>query len=275
MIEGIIYRYVSPSGKSYIGQTTNERHRRNTWFCKKYRYAGPKIDRARLKYGPTNFSYEILHRKFYFNKKDATSDLDNWEIYYIGYFDSYKNGYNSTIGGLSNRGAKRTAEQIENMRLRQLGRKASSETILKISAALKGKKHSLAGNISSKEKRRNSGRLISIYQFDSNGNLLRKWRCASEAAESLLIVDSNIYRATRTLGLYKGYYWRKSLKFESKVKKNCCKTVYQETLNGDLVAVHGSILDAAKSINKLPTLISRCLNGKRDSAYGYIWKFNK
>nr|DAW71716.1 MAG TPA: intron associated endonuclease [Crassvirales sp.] len=32
MIIGIIYKYTSPSGKSYIGQTTNEEYRRRMWF---------------------------------------------------------------------------------------------------------------------------------------------------------------------------------------------------------------------------------------------------
>lgn len=31
MVVGIIYRYISPSGKSYIGQTTNENIRREHW----------------------------------------------------------------------------------------------------------------------------------------------------------------------------------------------------------------------------------------------------
>ena len=31
MIRGIIYKYTSPSGKVYIGQTINEKDRRNTF----------------------------------------------------------------------------------------------------------------------------------------------------------------------------------------------------------------------------------------------------
>ena len=43
MVRGIIYRYLSPSGKSYIGQTTNEKLRRRSWMSDKYHYAGAKI----------------------------------------------------------------------------------------------------------------------------------------------------------------------------------------------------------------------------------------
>lgn len=63
MIEGIIYRYISPSGKSYIGQTTNEVYRRRMWFGKG-RYTGgrSKIDRARKKLSESkkNSGHKIL-----------------------------------------------------------------------------------------------------------------------------------------------------------------------------------------------------------------------
>lgn len=52
MIIGIIYKYTSPSGKSYIGQTTNEEYRRRMWFgTGRYTGGRSKIDRARKKYG--------------------------------------------------------------------------------------------------------------------------------------------------------------------------------------------------------------------------------
>lgn len=50
MIIGIIYKYTSPSGKSYIGQTTNEEYRRRMWFgTGRYTGGRSKIDRARKK----------------------------------------------------------------------------------------------------------------------------------------------------------------------------------------------------------------------------------
>lgn len=274
MVIGVIYKYTSPSGKHYIGQTTNEKHRINTWFCTKYRYAGPKINRARAKYGPQNFVYEILHKRYYFNKREATYDLDKWEIYYIGYYDSFKNGYNSTIGGLSSRGVKKTQQQIQQMAERNRGMTWSPEVIEKRRKALLGTKHSLAATISSKNKRRSSGILKKVYQFDLSGTLVREWKCASEACEELNINIQNVYRATKTLGKYKGYYWRHNYTFSPPIIKNNSKKVYKRTLLGDIVEVYTSIREAAISMHKGATLISRCLNGKRDSAYGFIWTFN-
>lgn len=61
MIRGIIYKYTSPSGKCYIGQTINESNRRSVFFNMNKEYAGPKINMARavLQYSLTgNFIQE-------------------------------------------------------------------------------------------------------------------------------------------------------------------------------------------------------------------------
>ena len=47
---GIIYKWTSPSGKSYIGQTINQRRRYKDFFRLTKSYAGFKIDNARKKY---------------------------------------------------------------------------------------------------------------------------------------------------------------------------------------------------------------------------------
>lgn len=99
MIRGIIYKYTSPSGKVYIGQTINEKDRRKHFLIQKLSYGGIKIDTARAKYNPENFKYEILETRFYMTKKAAAKELDILESYYIGLYDSYKYGYNMTLGG--------------------------------------------------------------------------------------------------------------------------------------------------------------------------------
>lgn len=53
MIRGIIYKYTSPSGKVYIGQTINEKDRRKHFLIQKLSYGGIKIDTARAMY-PVN-----------------------------------------------------------------------------------------------------------------------------------------------------------------------------------------------------------------------------
>ena len=131
MIEGIIYRYISPSGKSYIGQTTNEVYRRRMWFGKG-RYTGgrSKIDRARKKY---NFMYEVLLRNQYSGIEAATLDLNKWETYYIGYYDTYKNGYNSTLGSRVSSSLKGIAKSVEHRKKLSESKKNSGHKILQYS----------------------------------------------------------------------------------------------------------------------------------------------
>lgn len=115
MIYGIIYRYVSPSGKSYIGQTTDEQKRRNCFNDRKY-YSGRKMDNAIKKYGAENFAYEVLYRNEYSTMDEAIADLNRKEREYISKFDSYHNGYNMTLGGEGVRGLFPTPASVEKMR---------------------------------------------------------------------------------------------------------------------------------------------------------------
>lgn len=96
---GIIYKYTSPSGKSYIGQTIHEYIRKQRHKHAAKTGATNKFYRAVRKYGWNNFIYEVL---FTINNDDKTrvkQKLDYMERYYIRKFDSYYNGYNMTEGG--------------------------------------------------------------------------------------------------------------------------------------------------------------------------------
>lgn len=99
MFNGIIYKYTSPSGKVYIGQTRNEKERRLKWNNPKGSYAGPKINRAREKYGIHNFTYEIIFRVECENEYDLITTLNQKEIEFIQQYDSVNNGYNLDPGG--------------------------------------------------------------------------------------------------------------------------------------------------------------------------------
>ena len=117
MYTGIIYKYTSPSNKVYVGQTINEYNRKNAFKNIKHLYAGGKIDKARLKYGPDNFQYEVLETIQKDSKKELLETLNNLEVQYITKYDSFKSGYNSTPGGDSGRlGFKHSEETIQKLR---------------------------------------------------------------------------------------------------------------------------------------------------------------
>lgn len=114
MFKGIIYKYTSPSGKVYIGQTTKEKNRRKDFLNTSKEYSGPKINRARNKYGIENFEYEVIFRVESFIEDEVKSILNEKEIQYIKLFDSFENGYNSDLGGGSAT-YKRTEESCKKL----------------------------------------------------------------------------------------------------------------------------------------------------------------
>ena len=90
---GVIYKATSKtSGKSYIGQTINLKDRIRSHRCAKDNYA---FHSALRKYGFNDFIWEIVE-----DLGDCTQELlDEREKYWIAFYDTYCNGYNSTIGG--------------------------------------------------------------------------------------------------------------------------------------------------------------------------------
>lgn len=98
---GIIYAYTNlESGRMYIGQTTHPYERwRNHRFGKQK--PGWHTD---YQAHPEKYEYSII-------EMDVPEDqLDEREIYWIRFFDSYRNGYNLTEGGLGHRGWRWTDE---------------------------------------------------------------------------------------------------------------------------------------------------------------------
>lgn len=91
-----IYRIVCfQTGKVYVGQTRNRTTRRSTHFreLKQNKHHSPKLQNAYNKYGGGSFFFEIL-------EKDVTEYLvDDREIFWISYFNSFRDGYNMTPGG--------------------------------------------------------------------------------------------------------------------------------------------------------------------------------
>lgn len=92
---GIIYKRTSPSGKSYIGKTfLQEQERWKQHVSEAVRGEKlTKLNKAIKKYGGENFSVEILESCL------EEPELSEKEKHYISYYDTYKNGYNSTLGG--------------------------------------------------------------------------------------------------------------------------------------------------------------------------------
>lgn len=86
------------NNKAYIGQTaTNPERRLKEHFaeskCSTVKGYDSLLNRAIRKYGEDAFICKVLEENIPYN------ELDSREVYWIQYYDSYHNGYNSTKGG--------------------------------------------------------------------------------------------------------------------------------------------------------------------------------
>lgn len=87
---GVIYKITNLiNGEAYIGQTINFERRKKEHLKAKDNFA---IHNAIRKYGIDNFSWEIL-------EECSENLLNEREKYWISYYNTYKEGYNSTRGG--------------------------------------------------------------------------------------------------------------------------------------------------------------------------------
>lgn len=124
--EFVIYKFTSPSGKSYVGQTNDYARRmqqhKSTKACR-------GLSNAIAKYGWDSFMVEIL--------KDGLTleEANHWEVFYIQHGKTISPfGYNLNTGGAN--------------------ATPSDETRKKIGAASKGNKHSLGHTHSEDAKKR-------------------------------------------------------------------------------------------------------------------------
>lgn len=95
-MRGFIYKITNNvNGKSYIGQTIQDVKERYYQHCAtkcNKAVLNMAIHKAILKYGKNNFTLEVI-------EEVESNLLNDREIYWINYYNSYNNGYNSTLGG--------------------------------------------------------------------------------------------------------------------------------------------------------------------------------
>ena len=97
---GIYYIKNLINNKYYIGQSHDIYQRwirEKRYLCSDKAAWNAHLQNAWKKYGEDNFEFTII-------EECTIEDLDEREMYWIQFFDSFNNGYNKTIGGSGMRG---------------------------------------------------------------------------------------------------------------------------------------------------------------------------
>lgn len=207
-----IYKYTSPSGKMYIGQTCNSLNIRAA-NGEGYKEC-PKFYQAIQKYGWLNFTSEILVDNL---TQDEANQL---EEYYINYYnttdDNY--GYNIAKGGLN----KIISSETKNkMRISHLGLIHSEETQEKISQSLTNrhlteehKKHISETHIGMQgHKFTENEKIIISKKLQNHPSMSKKVHCIETG-----IVYPSAAEAARQLGLASGSHINECITNPQRVK---------------------------------------------------------
>ena len=293
------------NGKIYIGKTNNLRRR---WNEHKYGYTKTSIlKRAIKKYGVENFLFDVVAEIPFDTTEELNSVLDQLEIYYIELYDTYKNGYNATIGGegisfyhhseetkkkisRSNKGRVLSEETKRKCRIANLGHHHTEDAKRRIREALLARDHEIYERAAAKRRgvKRDYDMIMQgankrrkpILQYDLDGNFIREYPGAIAANRAW---KSGICSCCKgKLKEAYGYIWRYKTKEDYALKidapKNIHienKVVYQYNTNGDYITSYENMSVAAKQTNINRSAISNCLCGLSNSSGGYVWKYER
>ena len=255
---GTIYKLTSPSNKVYIGQTTNLKDRKRCLKNPNKRYAGIVLMNAIKKYGIENFKYEIIIQIYDSDKYKLRDRLDELEIYYIKKYNSYKKGYNMTVGGSGSTGCFQTEESRKKISEKStgrvgsmLGRRLTEEQRKKVSDFAKtriGNKNPFYGKVHSEESKQKIGKAnsIPIIQLDLSGNFLNEYNSAKEAARMLgkPRADSEIIKVCKGYVSPSGRHYITALGYKWKYKEG--STTSKSSINNEAytqVSGNGGLLD--------------------------------
>lgn len=278
---GFIYRYISPSGYSYVGQTINSLAERAKGISGRGYKKCSIFWKAIQKYQFPNFSFEIL-------EETRIEELNKREKYFIEKFNSIvPNGYNLSDGG---EGGKKVGVYVYNAQNGELLEHYGSVTEASITTGVPvetissiindSSDRKIAHNLHFSKELKNSldiGRenWIPVHVYDSDGEYLKTFSSMKAASDELKISTSSIYRHLHREISICGYYFRKEKTDKIEPKQKSPKEGFMvrqiEPITMKTVHIYPSLSSAAKSVGLASSAsISRAIkrNGK---AKGFYW----
>jgi group I intron endonuclease len=284
---GIIYRVTNNiNSKSYVGQSifsTIKNRKRDHWNDTFLRFDDLKFHRALKKHGFENFNWEIID--------NCDNDkLDEREIYWISFYDSFKKGYNSTLGGQGNYGHKFNKKQIKKLSIavkksrtpevrkkigdaqrgskhHQFGKPLKAETKRKLSISLTGRKHTEE----TKRKISDAQRGSKHHQFGKplSDEIKEKIRISTSGSKNHNYGKQKSEEVRRKISeSEKG----KVMSLESRQKMSKNSTIKKKVMCVETGNIYNSIKEASILTNSYAQTIGACIAGKRKSTNKLHWE---
>lgn len=244
LFEGVVYRYVNTVegaeyGWCYVGNTTDEKHRKYSWNNHGNKnYGGKKINDARNRFGLENFTYEILEHVEAATVEELKTMLDEKEAAFIEKFNSTVQGYNRSKSGTGNKGGI-TEEHRKNIGKASTGRVYSKERNAKISASMTG--HDVTEETKAKISKSKTGK-----KHSAEENKAQSDRMKGKRPEHLIEANK---KWRENGGSLKGYKHTETTKLHMKEaqQENGSKIIV--TFPNGSKKFYNTMLDAAKDLN--------------------------
>ena len=116
-----------------------------------------------------------------------------------------------------------------------------------------------------------------VYQYSLQGELIKEYKSAHQAARELNIQFTNICKVCRgerkTAGGFGWSYEKKEKITPIKTKRLSDGTVLQFTKEGELIAEYPSAKEAKRKTGISDTTIGLVCKGRGKTAGGFVWKY--
>ena len=275
---GYIYKIWNDiNDKVYIGQTTQsiqQRWKEHLYNSHSSQNKPRAVYSAMKKYGEELFHIETI-------EECENEKLDEREVYWVKYYDSYNNGYNMTLGGQYTSTAKGLTKQDSEL-IKSFWDQGLSvaEIVRKTNFSRTQVRYQLEGYKNYNQDAEERGRLSaakskykSIKQWSQEGELIAIYASGLEAEEKTGISRKAISKAlcgkSKTSG---GFMWTYADQESICINKTSEQYhIYQYDQQNNLIAKYKTKAEAGRATGLDPSSIGKVCRGIYKTCGGYIW----